>query len=265
MKGLYNHKSVAMLDISITTSILIIAAFFITHWYVSLFTQSFFHHRYAAHMQFSISKLWQRFFYILSYIAQGSSYLSPRTYAIMHRQHHAHTDTEKDPHSPKHMPRLHLMMWETKKHYSDISHNRVKVERKFLTNLPDWKFVDWLGHSWGSRLFWGAGYVAFYAFFATQWWMYLILPIHFFMGPFHGAIINWFAHKIGYINHRLNNTSTNLINIDFLMWGESLHNNHHRYPARANFANRWFEFDPMYPIIKVMHWLHIVRLKQVAS
>ena len=250
-----------MLEISLTTSIIIIAAFFIGHWYSSLFMQSFFHHRYAAHMQFTINKFWQKVFFITSYITQGSSYLSPRAYGIMHRLHHAHTDTTQDPHSPKHMNSLHNMMWQTKKNYAGIFRGKIEVEKKYLKNLPEWKVLDIFGHSWVSRALWITAYTVFYIFFATQWWMYLILPVHFVMGPFHGAVINWFAHKIGYVNHRMKNTSTNLINIDLLMWGESLHNNHHKYPGSANFANKWYEFDPMYPVIKVMDWLRIIRLK----
>jgi stearoyl-CoA desaturase (delta-9 desaturase) len=42
-----------------------------------------------------MSKFWERFFYLFAYITQGSSYLSPRAYAILHRMHHAYTDTEK--------------------------------------------------------------------------------------------------------------------------------------------------------------------------
>ncbi|MEX2596530.1 MAG: fatty acid desaturase [Salibacteraceae bacterium] len=250
-----------MLNISFSLSLFIIASFFFIHWYASLFMQSFFHHRYAAHMQFSINIFWERIFYIISYFTQGSSYLSPRAYALMHRLHHAHADTEKDPHSPIFTNRLDKMMWKTKQMYAGIFRDRISVEEKFKVKVPDWKWMDNLGHSFWSRLFWMLAYTTFYVFFATQWWMFLLLPFHFFMGAFHGAIINWFAHKIGYINYPLNNTSRNLVNIDLLMWGESLHNNHHKYPGRANFATKWFEWDPMYPFIRLLDTVKIIRLK----
>jgi stearoyl-CoA desaturase (delta-9 desaturase) len=48
-----------------------------------------------------MNKFWERFFYLLAYISQGSSYVSPKVYAIMHWMHHAYADTEKDPHSPR--------------------------------------------------------------------------------------------------------------------------------------------------------------------
>lgn len=254
-----------MLTISLTTSLLIIGSFFVLHWYGSLFMQSFFQHRYAAHLQFTTSRLWEKIFYIISYITQGSSYLSPRTYAIMHRLHHAHTDTEKDPHSPTYMNRISKMMWETKKCYSNIYQGKMKVDKKFTKNLPDWKILDKIGHSWPSRIAWIALYVTFYMLFATQWWMFVLIPIHILMGPFHGAVINWFAHKIGYVNYPMDNTSTNILNFDFLMWGEGLHNNHHKAPGSANFASKWFEFDPLYPIMRAMHWAGIIQLAKVKA
>jgi stearoyl-CoA desaturase (delta-9 desaturase) len=82
------------------------------------------------------------------------------------------------------------------------------------------------------------------------------------MSPIHGAIINWFAHKIGYRNHKVADTSTNIFPIEIMMLGEGLHNNHHKMGTRANFAQKWFEFDPSYMVILILHGLHIIRLKK---
>ena len=67
---------------------------FIIHWYVSLFSQTFFLHRYSAHKMFLMNKFWEKVFYVLTWIFQGSSYLSPYAYGIMHRYHHAYADTD---------------------------------------------------------------------------------------------------------------------------------------------------------------------------
>ena len=72
-----------------------ILIFFLAHWYLSLFSQTFFLHRYAAHQMFTMSKGWEKCFYVFTYITQGSSFLSPKAYGIMHRLHHAYADTEK--------------------------------------------------------------------------------------------------------------------------------------------------------------------------
>ena len=106
--------------------------FFVAVWYLSLFSQTFFQHRYAAHGAFQMSKGWERFFFITAYLTQGSSYMSPRAYAIMHRMHHAYTDTAKDPHSPSFSSNIFSMMWRSRNFYQDIIKGRMKVEPRFL-------------------------------------------------------------------------------------------------------------------------------------
>src|SRR5271154_7067029 len=117
---------------------MIILIFFLAHWYLSLFSQTFFQHRYAAHSAFTMSRGWERFFYLFAYVTQGSSFMSPRAYAIMHRMHHAYTDTEKDPHSPSYDDNVFKMMWRTKNIYTDILHERTPIEERFLKNVPNW-------------------------------------------------------------------------------------------------------------------------------
>ena len=81
------------------------------------------------------------------------------------------------------------------------------------------------------------------------------------MSPIHGAIINWFAHKYGYVNFIVKDTSKNFLPVDFLMMGESYHNNHHKHGNRANFGGiRWHEIDPTYLVIKVLDKLGVISI-----
>jgi stearoyl-CoA desaturase (delta-9 desaturase) len=143
-----------------------------------------------------------------------------------------------------------------------VYNGTLQVDNKFMKNIPDWQAFDKWALSWTSSILWSLIYIGYYVLFATAWWMYLLIPIHIFMGPVHGTIINWFAHKYGYVNFKVNNTSRNLLPVDFLMLGESYHNNHHKYPHRINFGGiRWHEIDPVYPIIRLLDWLGIVKVK----
>jgi stearoyl-CoA desaturase (delta-9 desaturase) len=152
-------------------------------------------------------------------------------------------------------------MWKTKTVYSDIANKRIQVEKRFTEGVPDWISFDKFARSWPSRLFWGALYVAFYAQFATTWWLWLLLPIHFLMSPIHGAIINWFAHKYGYRNFEVGDTSVNFLPVDFLMMGESYHNNHHKYGSRPNFGGvRWHEIDPTYVVMRILDKVGVIKL-----
>lgn len=234
--------------------------FFIATWYLSLFFQTFFQHRYAAHGAFHMTPRWQKAFYIFTYIAQGSSYLSPRAYAIMHRMHHAYTDTAEDPHSPNFSKNVLCMMWRTRTFYNRIYKNKMTIEERFTKNLPDWPAFDRWATSTPSRLLWAIVYLAVFLLLGSSLWFLFLLPIVLIMGPFHGAIINWFAHKYGYTNFWLKNSSHNLFSVDLLMLGESYHNNHHKNPSALNFGKRWHEFDPVYPIIRFLAWLRVIRL-----
>ena len=78
----------------------VIVIFFLLHWWGSVFMQTFYLHRYASHGMFTLTRGWERFFHFLTFVSQGSSFLVPRAYAWMHREHHAYSDTERDPHSP---------------------------------------------------------------------------------------------------------------------------------------------------------------------
>jgi len=244
------------------TAILI---FFVAHWYLSLFCQTFFLHRYAAHAVCTMSKGWEKFFFVLTWLFQGSSYLSAYGYGVLHRIHHAYTDTEKDPHSPSFDDNLFKMMWRTKTTYSNIFYRRLDVEERFTKGVPQWNKFDSLADNWVSRVFWIIVYTVFYIYFADAWWQYFLLPIHYAMGPVHGAIINWFAHKYGYTNYDVKDTSKNMLPVDFLMFGESYHNNHHKHGSDPNFGKKWFEIDPAYILIRIMNAIGIIKLKKIKA
>ena len=156
------------------------------------------------------------------------------------------------------------MMLRTQRIYQGIMQGKIKVEERFTKNLPSWPGFDKWASSNLSRILWTAAYVAYFIIFATSPWLYLLLPLVLVMGAFHGAVINWFAHKYGYINFRLRNTSRNLLVADVLMLGESYHNNHHKHPSSVNFGSRWYEIDPVYYIIRLMAWLRIVKINKPA-
>jgi stearoyl-CoA desaturase (delta-9 desaturase) len=234
----------------------------VLHWYLSLFCQTFFLHRYAAHGAFRMSKAWEKFFYFLTLITLVSSYISAITYALIHRLHLVFTDTEVDPHSPTFSKNAFDLMNQTRKKYADIYNHRMVVEEKFLKNLPEWRSFDKIAHPWFTRIMWVCAYIAFYYYFATAPWQYIFLPLTMFVGPIQGGVINWFAHKYGQTNFAMNNTSRNLFYIDVLMLGEAYHNNHHKFPSSINFGVKRNEIDPIYFVILLFNRLGIIRLNK---
>ncbi len=186
--------------------------------------------------------------------------------------HHAYSDTELDPHSPHNSRNLFTMMWKTRLMYNELVQGKADILDKFKKNIPTWPKLDKIAESPISRISWGIVYVTIYVLIisvfevpGTHPWMYAFLPLHFIIGPMHGAIVNYFGHVLGYQNYKNGDKSKNTLMWDFLMGGELFQNNHHKYGARPNFATRWFEIDPTYPVIKLLQWLGIINFKKDLS
>ncbi|MDB5228734.1 MAG: acyl-CoA desaturase [Bacteroidota bacterium] len=237
---------------------------FILHWFVSVFFQTAFLHRYASHKMFTMGKIREKIFHFMTWLSQGPSYLVPRAYAVMHRMHHEFSDTEEDPHSPHFFKDIFSMMIKTKEIYTGFSNNKISAASKYYYDLPVWKKFESFADHYATRLGWGLVYIAVYLLLIWQldlsyFWM-LLLPVHFLMGPIHGAIVNWCGHKYGYKNFDNHDNSRNTEPFGILLMGELFQNNHHKFPASANFAKKWFEFDPTYYVLVVMHYFGIIKL-----
>jgi stearoyl-CoA desaturase (delta-9 desaturase) len=230
---------------------MIIILFFIGHWYISLFFQTFFLHRYTSHRMFKMNSFWEKTFFFLTFLVQGSSFLQPAAYGAMHRRHHSFSDTKKDPHSPVWSNNIFSFMWGTFKEYRNLSTQFINDDSK-SSDLPRWKSIEILGESMIVRLLFIIFYSSFYWIYAPSAWFFILIPFHIFMGPIHGFIVNWFGHKNGYRNH------PELL--DLLMMGELYQNNHHKSPNKPKFSHRWFELDLGYLIIQILNTLKVIRL-----
>src|SRR5581483_4894213 len=190
-------------------SAMVVVALFVAHWILAAFFQSSFQHRYASHRMFTMRPLVERVFYALTFVAQGSSYLTPRAYAILHREHHAYSDTAKDPHAPGFFANVLTMMWATAERYGAHQHRNSSPEPRFVGGYPEWPLLDRYGSAWYTRIAWGAAWGVVYLAFATAWWQYLLLPLHWLIGPIQRAIVNWCGYSYGYRNFRTTDASRN--------------------------------------------------------
>jgi stearoyl-CoA desaturase (delta-9 desaturase) len=235
-------------------------AFFAAHWVLAVLFQSLFQHRYAAHRMYAMGPRTEKAMNLLAYLVQGPSYLVPRAYAILHREHHAYSDTEKDPHSPHNYRGFVSMMMDTKHRYDGYAYKRAQPEPRFLGGYPEWDALDRLSQSRLMRAAWIVAYTAFYLAFATSAWQFLLLPVHFLMGPVHGAIVNWAGHKYGYANFDNGDKSRNTLPMDVLCMGELFQNNHHKFGMSPNFAARRWEVDPTWWVMRGLHAVGLVRI-----
>ena len=136
---------------------LVIIMIFIGHWYLSLFFQTFFHHRYASHKMYTMKPITEKIFYLLTFLFQGSSFLNPAAYAVMHRNHHAYADTKKDPHSPKIYTNIIDFNKQTVVEYRNLV-NQFLNNQISLSDVPRWPTLERIAESLVTRIF----FVIFY-------------------------------------------------------------------------------------------------------
>lgn len=236
---------------------------FLAHWMLSLFFHTAFLHRYGSHKMYTMHPVTEKIFYFCTWMFQGSSYLNPRAYAVLHRMHHDFSDTKQDPHSPHFFKDVFKMMAHTKKIYNDFLTGRKTPDSKYCYDLPTWPTLDKIGDYWLVRISWMVLYTTVYLliiyFQGLSYFWLLLLPIHFMIGPVQGAIVNWCGHKYGYSNFDNGDKSKNTEIWGLVLLGELFQNNHHKFPNSVNFAKKWFEFDPTYAILKVMSWMRIIE------
>ena len=186
--------------------------------------------------------------------------MSTREWVAVHRKHHAHCETEEDPHSPLvHgvWKVLFLGVFMYKKAYNDPSTmdkyakgcpNDV-IERKLFmphkfAGLVTIMLIDFLVFGWMTGALVWLGQVLWTPFWAA-------------------GVVNGLGHFVGYRNFKVRDESRNLIPLGVLLIGEELHNNHHKFPASSKFSQRWWEFDIGWMYINAMKALGLAKIKVV--
>ncbi len=174
----------------------------------------------------------------------------PRDWVAVHRKHHHFSDREGDPHSP-----YLLGMWKVLFGNYFYYNKELKNKATVVKYTPDYK-PDLLDRI--PRIGAWAGLILFMLMFGWAWgaaaW------------AFHGlayillnSSINSLCHMVGYRNY--DNLATNIPMIAWLTGGEGLHNNHHEFPSSAKFATKRSEFDPAWPVIRLLERLGLARVK----
>ena len=129
-----------------------------------------------------------------------------------------------------------------------------------------WDFIDKACGSWPYVFTMIGSYVAVYIVLIEKgilpgYWCLAFVWLHSIMGPMQGAVVNWCGHKYGYRNFDTPDKSKNMLPWDLILMGELLQNNHHRNGSDPNLASKWWELDPTYPVMKVMDFVGIIKLK----
>jgi stearoyl-CoA desaturase (Delta-9 desaturase) len=216
---------------------------------VAVFATSIYLHRALAHRSLRLHPVVGFAFRTILWITTGQS---RRQWVAVHRKHHAFTDREGDPHSP----RL-LGFWPVQLvnvyYYIKESRNPQTLE----TFAPDLR-PDRLERVLFSRGFLGLGLgLAMLCALIGVWPGLIAGALHTFLYVFVIApLINALGHWRG--AQTFPNTAYNSRLFALITGGESLHNNHHAHPRSAKFSVGRSEFDPSWPVIRALAALRLL-------
>jgi len=216
----------------------------------TVFATTIYLHRCATHRALTLHPAVEWWFRLVIWMTTG---MLPRQWVAVHRKHHAFTDEAGDPHSPKL-----LGFWSVQLgnafHYVKAARDPEVVDRYARDIRPDaWDRVLF-DH---SRLGLLLG-IALLCLILGVGWGLLAALIHAVMYVFVlSSSINGLCHHAGYRN--FDNTATNVRSVALLTGGEGLHNNHHGFPRSPKFSARPGEFDPAWPVIRLLTVLGLAR------
>jgi stearoyl-CoA desaturase (Delta-9 desaturase) len=204
------------------------------------------YHRYFSHRAYETSRTFQ---FVLAALAQSTSQKSVLWWAANHRDHHLHSDTELDVHSPRQTGFIYSHVgWIFSRGQDTVNVNRIADFAKF----PE---LMWL-HRYEQL----PAFVLAVLCFAIAGWPGLIVGFFWStVAVYHGTFsINSLAHLVGKRRYITGDDSRNNWLLAIITMGEGWHNNHHAYQSSARQGFRWWEYDPTFYLLTLLQGLGLV-------
>jgi len=209
-------------------------------------------HRCLTHRGLVLARPLCWFFSLGSAVALGGT---PIMWVGVHRQHHAHADTDDDPHAPRHGGAWSQGGWlyhltpDTVDHFSQLAPD--------VAADPLHRWLQPQRHIFAVHAAVAALVFAGWGLPGLLWGFYLPLVVN--MRSTHA--LNCFGHlpRWGYRRFDTDDDSTNVWWLALTTLGEGFHNNHHHAPRRARHGLTWYELDINALVIRLLERLGLAR------
>lgn len=241
----------------------ICGAVFIIAYLLNMTMISVFYHRGLTHGAVRLDARTQR---LIGRVGVWMTGIDPKAWVCMHRQHHQFSDSPADPHSPVHQGFWGVLVGQLQS-YEKVLKGLLRQRSEVVQVVEDLDFEV----SWPNRT--GRWYLPHLAHLGVALSMgalggYWALGLSYWLGmmshPIQGWIINSFGHAVGGRNFDTPDNSRNNHVAAWLVLGEGLQNNHHRFPASANFAFLPREMDMGYWFCRVLDKVGVVEIQRAA-
>lgn len=223
-----------------------LAAALITWWIAGSWGVGLGYHRLFTHRGFKTSLSMERLFATFGTLAVQSG---PIAWVTTHRIHHAFTDTDRDPHSPRNGTYWAHIGW--------IFRGTAQVQpqtaiQKYSPDLIRDPYLVWI-----DKYYYLTSIVAGVVLGLIGGWQMVLWGV--FLRTVFGWHFTWLVnsatHLWGSRRFDTRDDSRNNGLIAAVTFGEGWHNNHHAYPRSARHGLTWREFD--------VNWVQILVLEKL--
>ena len=218
---------------------------------VAIVATSIYLHRALAHRALAVGRPLDVLFRTVLWLTTGQR---RREWVAVHRKHHAFTDREGDPHSPRLLGVGWVFLLNV--YYYRRAARDPATMRKFASDVPEDRLDRVVfSHGWAGL---GVGIGALCLVLGVGPGL-VASVLHAILYLFVAApLINAIGHWRGAQN--FDNTAYNSLLLAVATGGENLHNNHHAHPRSPKFSMRRFEFDPSWVVIRALAAARLVAI-----
>ncbi|HKX82860.1 MAG TPA: fatty acid desaturase [Pyrinomonadaceae bacterium] len=204
------------------------------------------YHRLLTHRGFKAPKWLEYFLSICGTLALQSG---PLTWVTTHRIHHAFTETDRDPHSPRNGTYWAHMGWIFR---GTAQNNPWPVMVRYCPDITKDRFQVWIDkYNYVPIIVVGIALFALGGLSMVLWGVFVKTVI----GWHSTWLVNSATHLWGTRRFETRDDSRNNGLIAAITFGEGWHNNHHAYPRSAKHGLAWYEFD--------VNWVQIWLLEKI--
>jgi stearoyl-CoA desaturase (delta-9 desaturase) len=223
---------------------------------IAVVATSIYLHRALAHRALALHPIANLSLRIVLWLTTGQD---RREWVAVHRKHHAFTDRDGDPHSPRLRGFWHVQFLNA--YYYIREARNPETIRRFASDIPEDRLDraifshGWAGPALGTTLL---------CLILGLWPALITALAHgvlyvFVLAP----LINGLGHWRGTQN--FSNTAYNATLLAWMTAGESLHNNHHAHPRSPKFSVRRIEVDPSWVVIRMLAAIGLVVITGVPA
>ncbi len=229
---------------------------FVLHWLCGGIGICLGYHRLFTHGSF-VAPRWVR--RVIGMIGCLAGEGPPMMWVANHRLHHARSDQEGDPHSPREGAWWSHAFWLA---YVVGGKDQAAYMRKWAPDLYRDRFMRMLDYAFVpinlivSALIMAVGYALGGWDLAWSWLVWGVAVRMVFV--LHSTwLVNSASHMWGYRNYETRDDSRNNWWVALVTYGEGWHNNHHAHPRMAKHGHKWWEVDPTFFTIRLMEKMGI--------